>query len=124
MSKPGSAPYAYDGLDRVMHERARLGVLASLTAHPQGLAFSDLKHLCGLTDGNLSRHLQILQEAGLVSVRKGFRQNRPHTTCRLTPRGRKRFLEYVSVLEQVIRDAALAAESKDAGPEILKPRSA
>ena len=78
------APFSYDGLDRVIHEKARLGLLTSLMAHPKGLAFADLKQLCGLTDGNLSRHLQVLQEAGLVEVTKGYEGNRPHTTCRLT----------------------------------------
>jgi hypothetical protein len=59
MSKTESAPFSYDGLDRVIHEKARLGLLTSLMAHPKGLAFADLKQLCGLTDGNLSRHLQV-----------------------------------------------------------------
>ncbi len=45
-----TAPFAYDGLDRVIHEKARLGLLTSLMAHPKGLAFADLKQLCGLTD--------------------------------------------------------------------------
>ena len=58
--------------------------LTSLMAHPKGLAFADLKQLCGLTDGNLSRHLLVLQEAGLVEITKGYEGNRPHTTCRLT----------------------------------------
>lgn len=109
-----AAPFSYDGLDRVIHEKARLGVLTSLMAHPKGLAFADLKQLCGLTDGNLSRHLQVLHDAGLVDVRKGYERNRPHTTCRLTAAGRKRFLEYLSVLEQVVRDAAEAADDEDA----------
>ena len=104
------APFAYDGLDRVIHEKARLGVLASLIAHPNGLAFADLKRLCGLTDGNLSRHLQVLQDAGLVAVHKGYERNRPHTTCRLTAEGRRRFAAYLAVLEQVVRDAAGAAD--------------
>ena len=69
------APFSYDGLDRVIHEKARLGLLTSLMAHPRGLAFADLKQLCGLTDGNLSRHLQVLQEAGLVEVTKGYEGN-------------------------------------------------
>ena len=56
----------------MIHERARLGVLTSLAAHPKGLAFDELRRLCGLTDGNLSRHLAVLQEAGLVEVTKGF----------------------------------------------------
>ncbi len=62
----------------------------------QRLAFADLKQLCGLTDGNLSRHLAVLQEAGLVEVTKGYEGNRPHTTCRLTKAGRRRFLDYLA----------------------------
>ncbi len=104
-----SAPFAYDGLDRVIHEKARLGLLTSLMTQPKGLAFADLKQLCGLTDGNLSRHLQVLQEAGLVELIKGYEGNRPLTTCRLTPSGRERFLDYLAVLERVVRDAAKAA---------------
>jgi DNA-binding HxlR family transcriptional regulator len=109
------APFAYDGLDRVIHEKARLGMLTSLMAHPKGLAFADLKQLCGLTDGNLSRHLQVLQEAGLVEVTKGYEGNRPHTTCRLTKAGRRRFVDYLAVLEGLVRDAARAA-GKEAAP--------
>ena len=108
------APFAYDGLDRVIHEKARLGLLTSLIAHPKGLAFADLKQLCGLTDGNLSRHLQVLQEAGLVEIRKGYDGNRPQTTCGLTVAGRRRFLDYLAVLERVVRDAAEAAQDVEA----------
>jgi DNA-binding MarR family transcriptional regulator len=67
--------------------------------------FSDLKELCALTDGNLSRHLQMLTESKLVEVWKGYKNNRPQTLCRLTSGGRKRFLEYVNVLENVVADA-------------------
>ncbi len=112
-TETNEAPFAYDGLDRVIHEKARLGLLTSLMAHPKGLAFGDLKQLCGLTDGNLSRHLQVLQEAGLVDVTKGYEGNRPHTSCKLTKAGRKRVLDYLTVLEQLVRDAAKAA-GKDA----------
>ena len=110
----GDAPFSYEGLDRVIHEKARLGVLTSLITHPKGLAFADLKQLCGLTDGNLSRHLQVLQEAGLVEITKGYEGNRPHTSCRLTTNGRRRFLEYLAVLERLVRDAAKAAGKEDA----------
>ena len=116
------ARFSYEGLDRVIHERARLSVLTSLVAHPRGLAFPDLKRLCGLTDGNLSRHLAVLQEADLVALQKGYDHNRPQTLCRLTPSGRARFLDYLAVLEQVVRDAqsaggkeATAAGKKAAG---------
>lgn len=105
----GSGRFAYEGLDRVIHERARLGLLTSLMAQPKGVVFSELKALCGLTDGNLSRHLQVLQEAGLVELVKGFERNRPQTVCKITPDGRARYLEYLRVLEQVVRDAAAAA---------------
>ena len=103
--KPETGRYAYDGLDRVIHEKARLGVLTSLLTHADGLLFADLKSLCALTDGNLSRHLQILQDAGLVEVWKGFKGKRPQTLCRITAAGRARFREYLSVLEHVISDA-------------------
>jgi DNA-binding transcriptional ArsR family regulator len=110
-AKAAAAPFSYEGLDRVIHEKARLGVLTSLMAHPKGLPFSDLKQLCGLTDGNLSRHLQVLQEAGLVAIDKRFVRNRPLTTCRITSEGRARFLDYLSVLERVVRDAAEASKA-------------
>ena len=124
MQKTDTAPFAYDGLDRVIHEKARLGVLASLVAHPKGLAFADLKSLCGLTDGNLSRHLQVLQEAGLVAIRKGYEGNRPLTTCRLTPDGRRRFVDYLAVLEQVVRDAADAVGEPEAASSDMRLRPA
>src|SRR5271165_228573 len=114
MAKTDEAPFSYEGLDRIIHEKARLGVLTSLIAHPKGLAFADLKQLCGLTDGNLSRHLQVLQEAGLVEVTKGYENNRPHTSCCLTKSGRRRFLEYLAVLERLVRDAAKAAGKEPA----------
>ena len=112
-SETEEAPFAYDGLDRVIHEKARLGLLTSMMAHPKGLAFADLKKLCGLTDGNLSRHLQVLQDAGLVEVTKGYEGNRPHTSCRLTKTGRRRFLDYLSVLERIVQDAAKVAGKDD-----------
>ena len=100
--------FAYSGLERIMHERARLSILSSLATHPEGLLFNDLKAVCSLTDGNLSRQLTALQEAGLVDVVKGVRNNRPTTLCRLSASGKKRFLEYVSELERVVADASVA----------------
>ena len=101
--------YAYDGLERIFHEKARLGIMTSLVTHSRGLVFSDLKELCQLTDGNLSRHLQILHEAGFVEIWKGFHKKRPQTLCRVTDGGRRRFLEYINVLETVVQDALKAA---------------
>jgi len=102
--------YAYPGLDRVIYERARLSMLTSLARYSKGLRFGDLKALCGLTDGNLSRHMQVLQEAGLIDVAKSFENSRPQTTVHLTAEGHKRYVEYLTVLEQVVRDAATAVK--------------
>ncbi len=104
--------FAYEGLDRVIHERARLSILTSLVTHPRGVTFADLKQLCSLTDGNLSRHLQVLEKAELVAIEKGELRNRPLTICRITANGRRRYLEYLSTLEQVVRDAAKGAEEE------------
>jgi DNA-binding MarR family transcriptional regulator len=98
--------FAYDGLNRVIHERARLSLLTSLLTHPKGLWFGELKDLCALTDGNLNRHLLVLEEAKLVSVTKALEGSRTQTRCRITALGRRRYLEYLAVLEQVIIDGA------------------
>lgn len=108
----GDGRFAYDGLDRVMHEKARLGILASLAANAGGLLFNDLKQLCALTDGNLSRHLAVLAEAGLVETWKGTKGPRPQTLYRLTDDGRERFASYIGVLERVVADAQAKSESK------------
>ena len=91
-SSESNGRFAYDGLERVFHEKARLGIMTSLVSQPRGVVFADLKELCHLTDGNLSRHLQVLNEAGFVEIWKGFHKNRPQTLCRITDEGRRRFL--------------------------------
>jgi DNA-binding HxlR family transcriptional regulator len=119
-SKPQSTEgrFAYEGLDRVIHERARLSVLTSLITNPKGLAFGDLKQLCALTDGNLNRHLRVLEENKLVEVVKKIDHNRPLTVCRITAMGRARFVEYLSTLEQVVQDAAKGAEKEPASRQV------
>lgn len=97
--------FAYDGLDRVLHEKARLGILTALVTRPAGILFTDLKDLCALTDGNLSRHVQVLHDAGLVEVWKGYEGKRPQTLVRLSKQGRRDFLAYLEELERVIEDA-------------------
>lgn len=106
--------FAYEGLDRIIHERARLSILTSLVTNPRELTFNDLKQLCALTDGNLSRHLDVLEKASLVEIVKGHDRNRPQTVCRITSSGRKRYLEYLGTLEQVIRDAARLTKDEPA----------
>lgn len=104
--------FAYEGLDRVIHERARLSILTSLLTNPKGLTFLELKQLCSLTDGNLSRHLRVLEDAEMVEIQKGHDRNRPQTVCRITAAGHKRYLEYLSTLEQVVRDAAKGTKNE------------
>lgn len=108
MSTSKEAPYAYDGLDRVLHERARLSIMACLSSNKKGLSFAELKKQCDLSDGNLSRHLQVLEEAGYLKIEKGYEGKRPHTSCQMTASGAKAFTRYIDVLEKVIRDAGKA----------------
>jgi DNA-binding MarR family transcriptional regulator len=122
-SSKSTAPFAYEGLDRVIHERARLSVLTSLMTHPNGLSFVELKQLCALTDGNLARHLQVLEEDNMVHIAKEEDRGRAQTTIRITASGRKRYVEYLTTLEQVVRDAAsvVQADKEDALPRKLSP---
>jgi DNA-binding MarR family transcriptional regulator len=113
-SSPGEGRFAYEGLDRVIHEHARLSILTCLITNPKPLSFGDLKQLCSLTDGNLSRHLTVLEEAKMVQIVKGHDRNRPQTVCKITPSGRKRYLEYLSTLEQVVKDAAKVSKDETA----------
>jgi DNA-binding transcriptional ArsR family regulator len=117
-SSSGEGRFAYEGLDRIIHERARLSIVTSLATNPKGLTFNDLKRLCTLTDGNLSRHLSVLEKGKVVEIVKGHDHNRPQTLCRMTLSGRKRYLEYLSTLEQVIRDAAKETKDELAGSSV------
>lgn len=104
-NKKTEAPHAYAGLDRVLHEKARLSILTALLARPEGVLFPELKALCDLTDGNLARHLQTLQEADLVELWKNQEGKRPRTLVRLSVKGRAAFLAYLGELERVVREA-------------------
>lgn len=114
-----SGRFAYEKLDRAMHEKARLWILTSLVTRPEGLLFTELKHLCDLTDGNLSRHLDVLRDAGLIEIWKGFEGRRPQTMCRLTAEGRRRFVQYLEELERVVKDALpRAAKRAERAPQM------
>jgi len=108
MPESEDPPYAFTGLDRVFHERARLGIVTSLAGQPGGLQFADLRSLCGLTDGNLNRHLATLEQAGFLVVTKGAARGRRATTCRLTEFGRERFIAYLAALEDALREGTRA----------------
>ena len=103
--KEASGRYAYEGLDRILHEKARLSILVSLSTRPDGLLFPELRELCSLTDGNLSRHLEVLRESELIELWKGYSGKRPQTLVRLTVGGREKFLSYLAELQKVLQDA-------------------
>lgn len=110
--------YAYDGLDRLLHEKARLGLLTCLASRPEGLLFNDLKELCNLTDGNLSRHLQVLQQNQIVEIYKSFEQKRPQTLVRISVEGRERFLAYIGELQKVLLDAETTSQQRQAAANL------
>jgi DNA-binding MarR family transcriptional regulator len=121
-AKDHDAPHAYHGLDRVLHEKARLGILVALSSRPNGVLFPDLKLLCELTDGNLNRHLSVLAEAGLVEVWKTAESGaRARTLVRISDAGRETFRAYLDELERVLEDAKSSATTKkrggDPGPQ-------
>ena len=100
---------AASSLDNVIHQRVRLGVAAALAAADR-LAFTDLKRLLDVTDGNLSVHLRKLENAGYVSCDKSFRRRRPVTRYRLTRTGRRALEEYLSHMESLIGAARAPLE--------------
>uniref|UniRef100_A0A832I2Y2 Transcriptional regulator n=1 Tax=Eiseniibacteriota bacterium TaxID=2212470 RepID=A0A832I2Y2_UNCEI len=100
----GGAAAAAPGLDRLIHERVRLGIVSALAVSP-ALAFNDLKALMRITDGNLSVHARRLEEAGYVSCEKTFVGRVPKTEYRLTPAGRQALERYLDHMEALIRAA-------------------
>lgn len=113
--------YEYSGLDRVMHEKARLSIMTSLFVQPKGIDFTGLKTLCSLSDGNLSRHLQVLKTHGLITILKDYKNNKPYTLCVLAAAGREKFAQYVHELEKVVKDAKTAEKQTDVADIVLKP---
>lgn len=100
---PGSA---LPKLDRLIHERMRLGIVSALAAN-ESLSFNDLKRLLGASDGNLSVHTRKLEEAQYISCRKSFSGRMPKTEYRLTPLGRRsleRYLDHMEALIQAMRE--------------------
>jgi len=99
-------PEPFLQLDRVIHEKGRLAIMSMLAASPE-LSFTDMRDTLNMTDGNLTTHIRTLQEAGYVSITKSFRNNRPLTTCSLTPAGQKAFTSYINLLEQIIQQTKI-----------------
>ena len=98
-----------DHLDRLIHERLRLGIVSALAAH-HSLTFTDLKRLLQATDGNLSVHARKLEEAGYISCTKSFDGRTPRSEFRLTPAGRAALTRYLDYMEAVIKAARRLTE--------------
>jgi len=91
-------------LDRLIHDRVRLGILSALAASPS-MAFTDLRAALDVSDGNLSVHARKLEDAGYVVCTKGFEGRTPRTEYRLTPAGRRAFEKYLDHMESLIAAA-------------------
>ena len=96
---PAEGPLA---LDRLIHERLRLGILSALAVN-ESLSFHDLKKLMQTTDGNLSVHARKLEEAAYISCRKSFEGRVPKTEYAITPAGRRALERYLDHMEALIR---------------------
>jgi DNA-binding HxlR family transcriptional regulator len=97
--KPAQPPV--QDLDRLIHERVRLGIVSALAANPS-LSFNDLKHLLSTTDGNLSVHARKLEEAGYIACTKTFEGRMPKTEYALTGAGRGALEKYLNHMEALI----------------------
>lgn len=95
-------PELFLQLDRVIHEKGRLAIMSALAATPE-LSFTELRDTLGMTDGNLTTHIRILQEEGFIAVAKSYQNRRPLTTCSLTKAGREAFAGYIDLLEQIVK---------------------
>jgi DNA-binding HxlR family transcriptional regulator len=100
--EPEAAPRAALDLDRLIHERIRLGIVSALAVNDH-LSFNDLKKLLKTTDGNLSVHARRLEEAGYVTCEKYFEGRVPKTEFRLTPPGRQALERYLDHMEAIIQ---------------------
>ena len=103
MSAPTLAG-AVDAIDETIHQKVRLGIMSTLMALGEA-DFKLLKETLGLSDGNLSTHLTILEERGYICIRKEFRGRKPHTSAASTEAGRSAFQEYLAALERIIKTA-------------------
>lgn len=96
------AEFPTNGLDDVVHQRHRLGIL-TITGEAGRAEFGYLREALSLTAGNLSRHLSVLEDAGLVQVEKGYKGRRPRTWVRITGRGRSALAAELDVLAGLVR---------------------
>ncbi len=99
----------------IVHQKSRLTILAAL--NELGTSdFKSLKQITALTDGNLSRHLEVLEKAGLVVISKGFVGKRPRTQVILTDEGLRAFEDEVAIMKEFLKDVQAAQQSHETSP--------
>ena len=103
-----------NGLDEIVHQRHRLGIL-TVAAEAKRAEFGYLRETLGLTAGNLSRHLTVLEDAGLIEVEKGYAGRRPRTWVRITRRGRSALAAELDVLAGLVRLRSALGQASDSG---------
>jgi DNA-binding HxlR family transcriptional regulator len=103
-SAPANAPMELPTLDRIIHERLRLGIVTALAAN-ESLTFADLKRVLQTTDGNLSVHARKLEDAGYIACQKSFHARVPRSDYRLTAVGRRALEQYLNEMERFVRAA-------------------
>jgi len=108
------AEFPTNGLDDVVHQRHRLGIL-TITAEARQAEFGYLREALGLTAGNLSRHISVLEEAGLVQVEKGYKGRRPRTWVRITARGRSALAAELDVLARLVQQRSSPKQAPESG---------
>jgi DNA-binding transcriptional ArsR family regulator len=89
-------------LNKVIHERIRLGIMSVLSASEE-VSFNELKEKLATTDGNLSVHARVLEDAGYIKIEKKFVERKPLTAFRITGKGKKEFVEYLAKLKDIIK---------------------
>ncbi|GAB4462570.1 MAG: transcriptional regulator [Armatimonadaceae bacterium] len=98
----GTTARTLEALDDIIHQKVRLGVMSCLVAREQA-DFNFLKQALGVSDGNLSTHLSVLEESGYISVQKEFIGKKPRTTYSVTDEGRAAFESHVAALASLVR---------------------
>jgi len=109
---PGTGPHPTSAIDETVHQRHRLGIL-TITAEAKQAEFGYLRETLGLTAGNLSRHLTVLEEAGMVTVEKGYAGRRPRTWVRITSHGRAALSAELAALTELVRRHRSAGQEPD-----------
>ncbi len=122
MPDPKNNEHLHEALERIFHEPGRLAIMSAVCAADKGLSFTELKESCNLTDGNLNRHLKVLEDAGAVRIDKTFVKSKPRTTVRISKKGLEQFSDYLAALAGVLENARKAIPAEKRRPALRPGR--